>query len=132
MQWVYVSGSATKRRMLPKVVQETRKAVTSGFFSSLFSSFAANTPQRPSTPIPDPKAVEAATEEEEAKEQQKLLQINETSVVLAVFAADVDVNLDDRMKRELLRATKKNAPHKMRYELIYVRDTHSLSVQSTQ
>ncbi|KAF7792228.1 hypothetical protein EIP86_003262 [Pleurotus ostreatoroseus] len=119
MQWVYVSGSATKRRMLPKVVQETRKAVTSGFFSSLFSSFAANTPQRPSTPIPDPKAVEAATEEEEAKEQQKLLQINETSVVLAVFAADVDVNLDDRMKRELLRATKKNAPHKMRYELIY-------------
>lgn len=78
--------------------------------------------------MPEPKVPEPTTEEEDAKEQQKLLQINETSVVLAVFSADVDVTLDERMKRELLRATKKNAPQKMRYELIYVRDSPWFSV----
>ncbi|KAJ3549086.1 hypothetical protein NM688_g5219 [Phlebia brevispora] len=117
MQWVYASGSSTKRRTLPSVVKETRKAVTSGFFSNWFSSLSGSTPQRPGTPEPSP--LPQLSGEEEAKEQQKLLQVNETGVVLAVFSADVDVVLDDRMKRELLRATKKNAPHKMKYELIY-------------
>lgn len=78
--------------------------------------------------MPEPRVAEPTTEEEEAKEQQKLLQINETSVVLAVFSADVDVTLDERMKRELLRATKKNAPQKMRYELIYVRGSPRSSI----
>lgn len=70
--------------------------------------------------MPDADTVAQVVEEDGAAEQQKLLRINETSVVLAVFSADVDVILDERMKRELLRATKKNAPQKMKYELIYV------------
>lgn len=99
--------------------QQTRKAVTSGFFSSLFSSFAT-APQRGPSPLqaaPEPDD----TETKEADEQRRLLQVNETSVTLSVFSAEVNVRLDERMKKELLRATKKNPPTSMKYELIYVR-----------
>ena len=49
------------------------------------------------------------------------MKVTETGVVLAVFSASVDVKLKETLRDELLRATKKNAPTKMRYELIYVR-----------
>ena len=128
MQWVYASGSTSKpRKRVQTVEQETaRKAVTSGFFSSLFSSFAS--PQRPSTPAPPPvQSAEQREQEdrerrrEEDEERHKLLSVNETSVTLAVFSAEVEVRLDERMKKELLRATKKNPPTAMKFELIYVR-----------
>jgi hypothetical protein len=132
MHWVYASGSAAKprKRTLPTVEQQTaRKAVSSGFFSSLFSSFTS--PQRPSTPVPPPlteaeisrreKAREAEEREKEDEERKRLLAVNETSVTLAVFGAEVEVRLDERMKKEMLRATKKNPPTHMRVELIYVR-----------
>ena len=120
MQWVYAAGSSTKRRVLPDVTKEARKTIASGFFSGFSSFFGGGAPQRQPSPIPEgrPAAQSAAADENE--EIRKLMQVNATSVVLAVFSADVDVVLDERMKRELLRATKKNAPHKMKYELIYV------------
>lgn len=121
MQWVYAAGSSAKprKRVQTLAQQASRKAVSSGFFSSLFSSFS--TPQRGATPQPEPIVEEASEKEQEAEERRKLLKVTETSVVLAVFSASVDVKLDSGLREELLRATKKNAPTKMRYELIYVR-----------
>ena len=50
-----------------------------------------------------------------------LLEAPLSSVVLTIFAANVDVRLDKKMTAELLRSTKKNPPSRLRYELIYVR-----------
>ena len=76
------------------------------------------------TPTPSPNAVVTKEIEQarEAAEQIKLLEVTETSVLLSVFAVDISVKLDEKMKQELQRATKKNPPSKMRLELIYVRD----------
>ncbi|KAI0083802.1 hypothetical protein BDY19DRAFT_975723 [Irpex rosettiformis] len=119
MQWVYASGSSVKprRRVQTAAQQQARKAVSSGFFSSLFSSFS--TPQRGASPHPEHIIEEQDEKEQETEERKKLLSVTETSVVLAVFSASVDVRLDSNLREELLRATKKNAPTKMRYELIY-------------
>ena len=67
-----------------------------------------------------PPAEPDDSEAKEAEEQKKLLTVHELNVTLAVFSAEVDVRLDERMKKELLRATKKNPPTTMKYELIYV------------
>ncbi|KIP09762.1 hypothetical protein PHLGIDRAFT_102310 [Phlebiopsis gigantea 11061_1 CR5-6] len=118
MQWVYAAGSSAKpRKRMTVEQQQTRKAVTSGFFSSLLSTFGA-TPQRGATPLQAPPELDNTTENED-EEQKKLLQVNETSVTLSVFSAEVNVHLDERIKKELLRATKKNPPTTMKYELIY-------------
>jgi hypothetical protein len=45
---------------------------------------------------------------------------NSSNVVLTIFAANVAVHLDEKMKGELRRAIKKNPPSRLRYELIYV------------
>lgn len=118
MQWVYVAGSSMnqRKRVLAVEQQQARKTVTSGFFSSLFSSFSG-TPQR--TPSPMHPIPPLNLEEIESEEQKRLLTVNELNVTLAVFSADVEVRLDDHMKKELLRATKKNPPTHMKYELIY-------------
>ena len=123
MQWVYAAGSSTvaKRRLLSPAARETRKAVASGFFSGLSSFFGGGaTPQRSPSPAPEVPIRSHSLEQEEADETRRLLQVNTTGVVLTVFSADVDVTLDERMRKELLRATKKNAPQRMKYELIYV------------
>ena len=89
--------------------------------SSFFGGGA--TPQRSPSPAPELPIRSHSLEQEEADETRRLLQVNTTGVVLTVFSADVDVTLDERMRKELLRATKKNAPQRMKYELIYVRMT---------
>jgi hypothetical protein len=48
------------------------------------------------------------------------MEANSSNIVLTIFAANVDVRLDKKMARKLLRATKKNPPRRLRYELIYV------------
>ena len=45
---------------------------------------------------------------------------NSLNIVLAIFAANVAVHLDEKMKGELRRAIKKHTPKRLRYELIYV------------
>ncbi|KAI0701855.1 hypothetical protein BC835DRAFT_1435271 [Cytidiella melzeri] len=132
MQWVYTAGSSVKpRKRQAPALQEIRKGVTSGFFSSLFSGF--NSPQRGVSPNPEPVPEEALDREQEAEGQQKLLKVTETGVVLTVFSASVDVRLDANLREELLRATKKNAPTKMRYELIYTgKDEYEASKKEEQ
>ena len=45
---------------------------------------------------------------------------NSLNVELTIFAANVAVHLDEKMKGELRRSIKKNPPSRLRYELIYV------------
>ncbi|OBZ66504.1 hypothetical protein A0H81_13686 [Grifola frondosa] len=86
------------------------KSTGGGFFSSIFSSLTgASTPLRSSTPLPSPSPTP----------QIDLTAINECSVVLTIFAAEIGVKLDRKMNEELYRSTKKNPPAKMRFELIY-------------
>lgn len=123
MYAVYVAGSTKPRRQqATRAPSRPTAAVSSGFFSSLFS-FASSTPRSP-TPAPPPNAIVTKEIEQarEAAEQIKLLEVTETSVLLSVFAVDVNVNLDEKMRQELQRATKKSPPSRMRLELIYVSD----------
>lgn len=113
MRGVYASG--TEKPPPPSAMQKSNKPTTQGnFFSSLFSSFAGgSTPLRTPTPLP-PVPVEVVDP----------LTVNETSVSLSIYSADVDVRLDKKVAAELLRSTKKNPPTKVKYELIYVRPPH--------
>ena len=54
------------------------------------------------------------------KEYIDPLEANSLNIVFTIFAANVDVRLDEKMTVELLRAIKKNLPSRLRYELIYV------------
>lgn len=55
-----------------------------------------------------------------SKETTELLADNESEILLKIFTAEVDVQLMKSMSAELLRATKKNAPAKFKYHLLYV------------
>ncbi|KAH9014859.1 hypothetical protein EDB84DRAFT_1590279 [Lactarius hengduanensis] len=102
---------------------DTLKAVSrkgGGFFSSLFSS-RPSSPRR-STPTP------AAPED-----PINLLGASPSSVVFTIFTANVDVRLDKNMTAELLRATKKNPPSRLRYELTYMeKDEYDSSVKAEE
>jgi hypothetical protein len=113
MRWVHTVG--TEKPPPPAKQQQLAKPAaaqpTGGFFSSLFSSFGASTPQRSTTPLPPvappkPKEID-------------FTEIIDSSVVLAIFSADVEVKLEKKMTAELVRSTKKNPPSRMKYELIY-------------
>ena len=81
-----------------------------GLFSPFSDGFEASpTPQGTPTHAP---VVE--------KDTIHLLEPNSLNVVLTIFTANVAVRLDKKMTRRLLRATKKNPPSRLRYELIYV------------
>ena len=108
MRVVYSAGS--DKPTPPPVNKQTKSASKTAFFSSLFSNFSpAGTPQRSLTPLPKVEV-----------EFQNPLTIYETNVTLSIFSADVNVRLDERLGTELYRATKKNPPSKLKYELIYV------------
>ncbi|GLB37239.1 putative protein of unknown function (DUF3684) [Lyophyllum shimeji] len=118
MQWVYSSGSEKTR----PTSSNPKATGAGGFFSSLFTSFAGSvTPQRSSTPLPAPvKNVDPST-------------INETSVSLSIFSADIEVRLSKKVAAELHRSTKKNPPTKLRYELIYTaKDEYDASVKEDE
>lgn len=110
MRWVYMAGS---EKPVSKTLVKAAAAATagpSGFFSSLFSTLSGTSaPQRPLTPSP------AANPTEEVDPTT----ITESSVVLLIFTAGIAVRLDQKLRSELNRATKKNPPTTMRLELIY-------------
>ncbi|RDB24786.1 hypothetical protein Hypma_008085 [Hypsizygus marmoreus] len=102
MQWVYSSGSQKRR----SVAASKPKPTGSGFFSSLFTSLSGSvTPQRSSALLPTAPL--------------EPLKVNDTSVALSIFSAEVDVRLNKKIASELQRSTKKNPPSKIKYELIY-------------
>ncbi|EMD37151.1 hypothetical protein CERSUDRAFT_115067 [Gelatoporia subvermispora B] len=106
IQWVYMAGSEKPAPSQPATPQNTER--TTGFFASLFSSFSGSaTPQRGPSPFPPTEPTVDPTS------------LTESSVVLSIFAVDVVVQLDQKMRAALLHSTKKNPPTKTRLELIY-------------
>ncbi|KAJ6495551.1 hypothetical protein C8R47DRAFT_1213045 [Mycena vitilis] len=102
MRWVYSSGTEKPKPVAPK----PEKPPTSNFFS--WFGGLSHTPQRIATPLPPAP-----------EEIIDPLTVNETSVSLSIFSAEVDVHLDHKIAAELLRATKKNPPKKVQFQLIY-------------
>jgi Protein of unknown function (DUF3684) len=107
MQWVYFSGSEKPQRV--SVSKSAQLKGAKSFFSSLFTSFSATPPQRSIAMLPETQDVAINP-----------LCIDETSVSLSIFSADVAVRLEGKLSDELRRSTKKNPPNKLKYELIYV------------
>jgi len=106
MNWVYSTGTE-KPKQVPVIEQIKPKA---GFFSSLFGLGGGNTPQRASSPLPPQQVINEA----------EYPKIGQSSVVLTIFTAEVDVKLNQKISAELHRSTKKNPPSALKYELIYV------------
>ncbi|KAH9061942.1 hypothetical protein EDB87DRAFT_1682606 [Lactarius vividus] len=116
---VYTVGSEKRlahRTDTLKVLPSKKKA---GGFLSLFSGRAS---RRPPTPAPG-----------SPKQPINLLEALSSSVVLTIFAANVDVRLDNKMTAELLRATKKIPPSRLRYQLTYMeKDEYDSSVKAEE
>ncbi|KAH8112414.1 hypothetical protein DFH11DRAFT_1607467 [Phellopilus nigrolimitatus] len=111
---VYLSGTS-KPQLLSQAMRALKPAaaaVSSGFFTSLLSSFTtpapSPTPQRAATPLPPP-----------VEKESDPLELNKSGVVLHIFSSEVDVRLDKKMISELQRSTKKNPPNHLRLDLIY-------------
>ena len=82
-----------------------------GFFSPLSDGFKTSpTPQGTSAQAPVPPNLKDSI----------LLDANYSNIVLTIFTATVDVRVDKKMVGELVRATKKNPPSRLRFEFIYV------------
>ncbi|KAL0956086.1 hypothetical protein HGRIS_002254 [Hohenbuehelia grisea] len=108
MRWVYTSGSEKPQR-LAALLQPIQKST--GFFSSIFSALSTPaTPQRTPTPLPPVPA---------PSEDETNLKTDETNLSLSIFSATVAVKVDKKRAAELLRATKKNPPSTLKYQLIY-------------
>jgi hypothetical protein len=100
MDSVYSTGMG-KSRQIPKIEPE---AV---FFS--LPGLGEGIPQR-SPPPPTQPVVSGAG----------CLKVAQFSVVLTIFTAEVDVNIDQKLSAELHRSMRKNPPRTLKYELIYV------------
>lgn len=107
VRWVYNVGS----EMLPTTSRidslKTTTNQTNGLFLPQFDRFEASSTVAPIAP----------------KEPINLFEATSSKIVLTIFAANVDVRLDDKMTGELLRSTLKKPPSRLRYELIFVSTT---------
>ena len=101
MKWIY--NAETEKPKPPPAVEPM-----AGFFS-LFG-FGGSTPQRSSIPLPPQPVID----------ESEYLKVDQSSVVLTIFTAEVDVKLNQKISAELHRSTKKNPPRALKYELIYV------------
>jgi hypothetical protein len=95
---------------LPKPAAPAAPKPAAGLLSGLWSAFAT----RASTPLPQPEPEPEAPKMDPAARTER-------TVVLTLFAADLDVKVERALAAELVRATKKNPPARVKYELIYVR-----------
>ena len=120
---VYKVGSEKPSVTFKTDILKSSAHKDSGFFSPLSDGFEVSpTPQ--GTPTQAPVV---------HKESIHPLMANSSNIVLTIFAANVDVRLGKEMTGKLLRATKKNPPSRLLYELIYVSVTvikHILKVGS--
>lgn len=106
MNWVYSTGTE-RPKQFPVIEQIKPKT---GFFSSLFGLSGSSTPQRTPSPLPPQPAIN----------DTEYLRVSQSSVVLTIFTAEVEVKLNQKISTELHRSTKKNPPRALKYELIYV------------
>ena len=102
VRWIYSVGIEK-----PSAISKTETVKTgSHHFLPLFDGIESSSTPQEALAVPE--------------ESINLLEAESSSIVLTIFAANVDVRVDEKMTVELLRATKKNPPSRLRYELIYV------------
>ena len=102
VRWVYTAGIEK-----PFATSETDTLRTgSHHFLPLFDDIESSSTPQGAPAVP--------------KESIHLLEARSSIIVLTIFAANVDVRLDEKMTVEPLRAAKKTSPSRLRYELIYV------------
>ena len=112
VQWVYSVGPKKVSASMidaPKIM----RCQNNGFSSSPLDMFETS-----SIPCRTQMLVQAVP-----KEPINLFEKTLSNIALTIFAANVEVQLNDKMKGELLRSTLKKAPSRLRYELIYVSST---------
>jgi hypothetical protein len=110
VRWVYNVSSEMPPATCGTDIPKTATHQTNGLFSPLFDGFEASSmPRKTSTSVLTVP-----------KEPIDSSEATSSSVVLIIFAANVDVQLDKKMTGELLRSTLKKPPSRLRYELIYV------------
>jgi hypothetical protein len=107
VRWVYNVGPDKPSTTSRTDTLETATHQSSGFFSPQSDRFEASSTPAPMVP----------------KEPINLFEATSLNIVLTVFAANVDVQVDDKMTGELLRSTLKKPPSRLRYELIFVSAT---------
>jgi hypothetical protein len=107
VRWVYNVGSKNPFITYGADTLKITTHQTSGFLSPQSDPFEASSTPAPILP----------------KEPINLLEATSASIVLTIFAANVEVQLDKKMTGELLRSTLKKPPNQLRYELIYVSST---------
>ncbi|KAL5514880.1 hypothetical protein ACEPAG_2196 [Sanghuangporus baumii] len=112
---VYSSGTAKPQLIAQaaRVLKPAASAVSSGFFSSLFSSFSS--PAQPT----NTQGGETPKPHLPPEKEKDPFELRKSSVVLHIFSSEVDVRLDKKMVTELQRSTKKNPPSRLRLDLIY-------------
>lgn len=102
MNYVYGTGTGKPGR-IPKIEPEA------AFFSPTGLGRSSSPQQAPSTP-----SLQQGTDAVE------YLRFTQSSVVLTIYTAEVDVDISQKLSAELHRSTRKNPPHTLKYELIYV------------
>ena len=104
VRWVYNVGSEKPSTTSRTDAFKTGAHQASVFFSPQSDRFEVSSTQAPMVP----------------NEPTNLLEATSSNIVLTIFAANVDVQLDKKMTGELLRSTLKKPPGQLRYELIFV------------
>jgi len=69
---------------------------------------------------PPPDGLQASPMPQVTPTQAPVVHKESIHLSVTIFAANVEVRLDEKMAGKLQRATKKNPPNHLRYELIYV------------
>ena len=110
VELVYKVGSEKSSVTFKTDILESSSHKDSGFFSPPSDGFEAS---------PTPRGMPTQAPVVQTKSIH-LLGVNSLNIVLTIFTANVGVRLDEKVAGELLRATKKNPPSRLCYELIYV------------
>ena len=107
MNWVY-STRAAGPQQVPIIEQTELEAQSSSH--SFEPGLSSTTKWTAPAPLPQPGISE-----------DEYMEVDQSSLSLTIFTAEVDVELSQKISAELHRSTKKNPPRALKYELIYVR-----------
>jgi hypothetical protein len=107
VRWVLNVGSENPSTTSRTDTLKATTHQTSEFFSPQSDPFEASLTPAPMVP----------------REPINLFETTLSNIVLTIFVANVEVQLDNKMTGELLRSALKKPPNRLRYELIFVSTT---------